>query len=80
VAAGHTRREVVNRSPHAPQVSTDGVKGALGFLDLRHRTSADNPRSACLFVNPSRRTLALTTDARGSAGGLQIPEHQGIAS
>jgi len=70
----------VDRSLHSAQVDTQGIKGALGFLDLSHSTSADNPRSARLFVNPSRRTLALTTDASGSAGSLKIPEHQRIAS
>jgi len=69
---------VGNRSPRAPHVSADGIQGALGFLDLGQRPSADDPRSACASVSPHRPALALTTSARGSPRGLEIPVRQGV--
>ena len=64
--------------PALGALDTQGIQGALGFLDLGQRASADDPRSACLFVSHDRYTLALTTDASGSAGGLEISVRQGV--
>ena len=73
VAAGHTRPVVVDRSLHSAHLDTQGIKGALGFLDLSHSTSADNPSQRTPFRKPQPPHARVDHRRQRLGGQLEDP-------